>query len=212
MAESTNDTSRTVTLRQLTNTKVCGPRIRSSPRRIEDLVAVDDAGTGDLDILRAVGEDQGPVPFAPPGLGQEGGRRRMLIQVGVLGADQHGPGLQIERDVALEVYRGRQIPPRREAHLAAAGLGAGRHGLVERRRIERLAVAGGSIVTNIEYPGFGGARRPRRPEQHQRHDQPYGRRQPPAPIRSPLHVRHHVISYGTPVPRQGTSPRSGPSL
>ena len=173
--------------------------------RVEDLVAIDSAGTGDLNILRAVSQDQCPVPFAPLGLGHEARHRRMLVQIGVLGADQSGARLQVERHAALEVHGRRQIPPGSKSHQPATGLGTGIDRLVDCGGIERLAVADSPKIADVEHPGFGpdsvlGPRERRDCQDHPRRD-----RQHPASITNPSHVQHPLVSHNISISHLSTS-------
>ncbi len=79
---------------------------------VEDLVAVDHTRAAEGDVLLAVGENQGPMPFAPPCLRQKVRRRGMLVQVGVRGADEPGPRLQEQRHAAFQMHRRREVPAR----------------------------------------------------------------------------------------------------
>ena len=116
---------------------------------VVDLVAVDRARADDGHVLHAVAEDQGPVPAGPLGLGASGGGVKFDTD-----RDRRCRPAAPRRPVAASRCSAAARCPR---GTCPAGTGPCRRppwnrrdGLVDRRGIERLAVARRTVVADVE--------------------------------------------------------------
>ena len=119
--------------------------------RVEDLVAVDDAGPGNGHVLEIDTENQLAVPFAESCLGRVGRGREVLVVIQPGSADQSSAGLEKEGHIVLKVNGAGDISAGAEAHLSATGFSAGLDGLVNGNGINFLSVTCGAIVAYAEH-------------------------------------------------------------
>jgi hypothetical protein len=124
--------------------------------RIEDLVAIDYALSGNCYIFKPLTENQRPVPLAPLGFRHEFGNYRLLILVEVRRPNKHRARFEKKRNMALEMNRAGQVLAGRQQDLPAAGRRACLDSLVYGGRLERRAVAYGPILPDVEHAGRAG--------------------------------------------------------
>ncbi len=114
---------------------------------IEDLVAVDHAGAGDADIVKALADDEAVIPARlAPGI-----RVEACVGFDVHDADEPCALGQMEFGTAPESERSGQIASFGEEHLAVAGRTAGVDGLLDRLGVDRLTVAARAEIADVEW-------------------------------------------------------------
>ena len=115
-------------------------------------LAVEGAAAGDGDVVFALGVDEGGVGEdvgAFPARGDEGGIG------GVAAVEEFGPGLEVERLVALGHDGAGEVFAGGEKNGAAAGVGAGGDGCGDGGGVFGFAVGHGAVIEDVKNGGAG---------------------------------------------------------
>ena len=130
---------------------------RSRPVAFTQAPTPDQAGTENRDVVEILAPDQAVVPVAVTEvlIGVEGVRLGLVIAIGGsgrqwVGRDQSCALVQIEADVTAQMHRMGQIVAGRKMDAAAPGRRRGIDRTIDRDGIERLTVADGAIVPDVE--------------------------------------------------------------
>src|SRR5690348_443936 len=125
--------------------------------------APDEASSNDGDVVQVFAPDEAVVKMGMAEVlvtigGRVGLGRVVAAACSALhgfGGDNDRSGLKVERDSAPEMNGIGKIGAGREANSAAAGDAGRLDGAVDSRRVVRLAVSGGAMLTDIKGRGAG---------------------------------------------------------